>query len=179
MQLGYFHVMAEPVSTCVHEMLRVLAGALAALRHEVVDAALAVLVARVPVLNRRVLDLRVVQRDELDDGRVELVHVALRRRAALEVRHHGALLGHDERPLELARVGLVDAEVRRQLHRAAHALRDEAERPVREDRRVQRREEVVARRHDGAEVLLDELGVLAHGLGERAEDDAERRRASP
>ena len=122
MQLGYFHVMAEPVSTCVH-VIFALRQRLAALGHEVVDAALAVLVAGVPVLNRRVLDRRVVERDELDDRRVQLVLVAHRRRAAFEVAHVRALVGDDQRPLELAGVLRVDAEVGRQLHRAAHALR--------------------------------------------------------
>ena len=85
MQLGYFQVIAEPVSTCVQEIFELLPEALAALGHEVVDAALAVLVAGVPVLDRRVLDLGVVEGDELDDRRVELVLVAHRRGAALEV----------------------------------------------------------------------------------------------
>jgi hypothetical protein len=55
MQLGYFQVIAEPVSTWVQEM-RELAPAHAALGHEVVDAALAFLVAGVPVLHRGILD---------------------------------------------------------------------------------------------------------------------------
>ena len=71
--------------------LRVAAAAVAALGHEVIDAALAVLVAGVPVLHGRVLDLGVVERDQLDDRGVQLVLVAHRRRAALEV-------GHDRRP---------------------------------------------------------------------------------
>src|SRR5207237_6429263 len=52
--------------------LGVLTGGLAALRYEVIHAALAVLVAGVPVLKRRVLDLGVVKRDQLDYGRVTL-----------------------------------------------------------------------------------------------------------
>src|SRR5690606_31841153 len=52
-----------------------------ALRDEVVDAAAALLAARIPVLHGRVLDLRALECDELDDGRVQLVLVALRRRA--------------------------------------------------------------------------------------------------
>src|SRR5262249_37484683 len=65
--------------------LRAPAEAAPALGDEVVDAALAVLVARVPVLHGRVLDLGVVERDQLDDRGVELVLVALRRGAALQV----------------------------------------------------------------------------------------------
>ena len=135
--------MAEPVSTCVQRDLGVAAAAVAPLRHEVIDAALAVLVARVPVLHGRVLDLRVIERDQLDDRRVQLVLVAHRRRAALEIGNVCALVGDDERALELAGLLLVDAEVGRQLHRAAHALRHVDERAVREHRRVERGVEVV------------------------------------
>ena len=41
MQLGYFHVIADPVSTCVHEIFEFSPSALAALGDEVVDPALA------------------------------------------------------------------------------------------------------------------------------------------
>src|SRR6267143_4779373 len=59
--------------------LGVLPRALAALGDEVVNAAAPLLVAGVPVLDRRVLDGGVVQSDELDDGGVQLVLVAHRR----------------------------------------------------------------------------------------------------
>ena len=84
------------------------------------------------------------ERDQLDHRGVQLVLVAHRGGAALEVAHVGALLGDDQRALELAGVRGVDAEVGGQLHRAAHALGDVAERAVGEDRRVERGEEVVA-----------------------------------
>ena len=98
----------------------------AALRHKVVDAALAVLVARVPVLNRGVLDFRLVQRHQFDHGRVQLVLVALRRRAPFEVANVAAFIRHNQRALKLARAGFVDAEVGAQLHGASHALGDVA-----------------------------------------------------
>ena len=94
-------MIAEPVSTCVQEILRVDALAQAALGDEVVDAAHAVLVARVPVLHRRVLDVGVVERHQLDHRRVQLIGVELRRRAAFEVRHRRAFFGDDQRALEL------------------------------------------------------------------------------
>src|SRR6266566_4035210 len=106
--------------------LRVATGTLAALRDEVVDPAFSFVVARIPVLDRRVLYLRVVQRDELDDRGVELILVPHRRRAALEVTDVAALV----------------------------------------------REEVVVMRHDGAEVLLDQIGVLTDRLRDRHEDHA-------
>ena len=153
------------------------AGALAdaALGDEVVDAALAVLVAGVPVLDGRVLDRRSVERDQLDDRGVQLVLVALRRGAALEVAHRRALVADDQRALELAGVLGVDAEVGRQLHRAAHALRHVDEAAVAEHRRVERGEEVVGVRHDRAEILLHQVGMILHRLRERAEDDAQLR----
>ncbi len=131
------------------------------------------LVARVPVLHGRVLDLGVVERDQLDHRGVQLVLVALRRRAALEVAHVAARVGDDQRALELAGAGGVDAEVGRQLHRAAHALRHVDERAVGEHRGVQRGEEVVALRHDRAEVAPHQLGVVLDRFRDRAEDDAE------
>ena len=150
--------MAEPVSTWVQVMTRVLAPAIATLGDEIVDAAPALGVARIPVLHRGVLDLGIVEGDQLDDRGVELVLVALRRRAAFEIRDVGALVGDDQRALELAGVLLVDAEIGRQLHRAAHARRDVDERAVGEDRRVQRGEEVVRDRHDRAEILAHRSG---------------------
>src|SRR3546814_2602752 len=65
--------------------LRVAAPAGAPLGHEVVDAADAVLVARIPVLHGRVFDLRVVERDQFDHRRMKLVLVAHRRRAAFQI----------------------------------------------------------------------------------------------
>ena len=172
MQLGYFQVIAEPVSTWVQEIFERCAAAVAALGDEVVDAALAVGVARIPVLHRRIFDLGVVERDQLDHRGVELVLVAHRRGAAFEIAHVGALVGDDQRALELAGVLLVDAEIGRQLHRAAHARRHVDERAVGEHRRVERGEEIVGGRHHGAEILLHQIGMLAQRLRDRHEDHA-------
>ena len=155
--------------------LRVPARALAPLGHEVVDAALAVLVAGVPVLHRGVLDLGVIEGNQLHHRGVELILVAHGRGASLQITYVAAGVGDDQRTLELAGLGRVDAEIGRQLHGAAHALGDVAERPVAEDRRVERCEEVVAVGHHRAQVLPHQLGMLPHRLGERAEDDAEVR----
>ena len=76
MQDGYFQVMAEPVSTCVQEILALRAAAIAALGDEIVDAAVALGVARIPVLHGRIFDLGVVERDQFDHRGVQLVLVA-------------------------------------------------------------------------------------------------------
>src|SRR3546814_16792734 len=58
------------------------------LGHEIIDAALAalaVLVAGIPVLDGRIFDLRIVQRDQFDDRRVKLVPVAHRGGAECEM----------------------------------------------------------------------------------------------
>ncbi len=152
--------------------LRVVALTEAPLRDEVVHAALTLSVARVPVLDRGVLDLGVLVGDELDDRGVELVLLAHRGRAALQIAHVRAGLGDNERALELAGAGLVDAEVGGQLHRAGHALRNVHERSVAEDRRVDRGVQVVGVRNDRAHVLPHDLGVLLGRLAEGLKDNA-------
>ena len=144
----------------------------AAFGDEVIDAAPALPVAGIPVLDGGVFDLGVPLDDDLHDGGVQLVFVALRRGAPFEVAHVGALVGHDQRAFELPRAGGVDAEIGRQLHRAAHPLGDVAERAVGEDRGIQRRVEVVGVGHDAPEVLFHQFGKVAQRLGDRTEEDA-------
>ncbi len=147
-------------------------AAQAALGDEVVDAAAPLAVARIPVLHRGVFHLGVALDHDFDHGGVQLVLVAAGRRAPLQVAHVGALVSHDERALELSRTRRIDAEVGRELHRAAHPLGDVAERAVGEDGGVERRVEVVGVRHHAAQVLAHQLGMLLQGLRDRAEDDA-------
>src|SRR5690606_22707129 len=148
------------------------AAAVAAFGDEVVDAALAILVAGIPVLHRRVLDLGIIERHQFDHGRMQLVLVAARRRAALEVAHIAAFLGDDQRPLELAGVLFVDAEVGREFHRAAYALRDVDEGTVGEDRGVEGGIVVVGDRYHRPQVLLHQLRIFPDRLGYRAENNA-------
>src|SRR5207237_6653721 len=64
----------------------------AALGHKVVDPAPPRFIAGIPVLNRGILDRRVVERHQLHPGRVQLVRVAHGRGAALEVAYVAALV---------------------------------------------------------------------------------------
>jgi hypothetical protein len=73
-----------------------LAFAQSALGDEVVDAAAALFVARIPVLHRGVLDLGAIERDKFDNGRVQLIFIAHRRGATFEVTHVRAFVGDDE-----------------------------------------------------------------------------------
>ena len=103
---------------------------------------------------------------------MQLVLVADGSGAALEIRHIGVVVGHDERAFELSRTGGVDAEVGAQLHRAAHALGDVDEGAVGEHRRVEGGVEIIGVGHDLAQIFAHKLGIFPDSLGERAEDDA-------
>src|SRR5215467_645695 len=89
------------------------AAAVTPLGHEVEDAAASFRVARIPVLDRRILNFGVVKRNQLDHRGVELVLVAARGGAAFQIAHIGALVGDYEGALELSTVALVDTEIGR------------------------------------------------------------------
>ena len=99
----------------------------AALGHEVENV-------RRPVLHGDVLDLRALERDQLNHRAVERRRVELRRRAAFHVGELCAFIADDERALELSEVLGVDPEVslKRMFH--LHAGRDVDERSAAEDR---------------------------------------------
>ena len=104
MQLGYFQVMAEPVSTCVQEILVLTPAAGAALGDEVVDAAFAFLVAGIPVLHgAEYLMLALSSATSSTTAACKLVFIAHRGGAAFEIADAGAFVGDDQRALELAR----------------------------------------------------------------------------
>ena len=125
-----------------------------------------------PVLHGRVADPRARLGDQLDDGGVQRVRAPHRGGAALDVVHVGALVGDDQRPLELAHVLGVDPEVGLQRHLDVHARRHVDERAARPDRGVQRRELVVVGGDDRREVLADQVLVLTEPRVHVHEDDA-------
>ena len=125
-----------------------------------------------PVLNGRVAHARVLLHEDLNDAGVQRVLVVDRGGAALDVVNVGPLVGDDERTLELTHGGGVNAEVRLKRDRHVHALGDVDEGSTGPGGGVQCRELVVAGGHALAEVLLEDLGVLAQtGIGV-GEDDA-------
>src|SRR4029078_5773568 len=86
-------------------------AAIATLGDEIIDAALAFLVAGIPVLHSGIFELGVVERDELDHGSVKLVLVAHRRGAAFEITDIGALVAEVRGPLDRTAVVCIDAEI--------------------------------------------------------------------
>src|SRR5215203_1945025 len=125
-----------------------------------------------PVLDSRVADAGPRFGDQLDHRRVQRVRGIRRGCTALDVVDVGILVGDDERPLELAHVLRVDAEVRLKRDIHADARRDVHERAARPYGRVQRRKLVVVRRDDGPEVLAHDVLVLAQARVHIQEDDA-------
>ena len=103
---------------------------------------------------------------------MQLVLVPHGRSASLEVTHIGAFVGHDEGALELTRTPGIDPEVTGELHRAVYALGNVAEGAVGEYCGVEGCIVVVAYGHHRCQILAHQVGIVAHGLGERAEDDA-------
>ena len=126
---------------------------------------------RAPVLDRRVRHPGARLDDDLDDRRVERVARVHGRRAALDVVHLRALIGDDQRPLELAGVLGVDAEVGLQRHVAFDTGRHVDEAATTPHGAVECRELVVAGRDHRAEVLPNQVGVLAKRGVHVAEQD--------
>ena len=83
----------------------------ATLGDKVVDTTLTLLVARVPILHRGVLHIGIPLHDNLYDCGVKLILITTGCGAALKVAHIGALVGHDERTLELTCTLGIDTEV--------------------------------------------------------------------
>ena len=100
----------------------VVAAAYTALGHQIVDAAAPVFIAGIPVLHGAILHLGALFHNDFHNGGVKLVFVALRGSASFQIRHITIIVSHNERSLELPGLGGIDAEIRRQFHRAAHAL---------------------------------------------------------
>ena len=90
---------------------RIVAAAQASFGHEVIDTAIAVLIAGIPVLNGGILHFGAVFHYYLHYGGVQLVLVAHRGCAAFEIRHIRLVVGHYQRALKLACSAGIDAEI--------------------------------------------------------------------
>jgi hypothetical protein len=147
-------------------------SAISAFGHEIIDATLAVLITGIPVLHSGILDPRVLHGDQLDHRGMQLVFVARGCGTPFQVAHVTAGLGDDQRALELAGIGRVDAKIGGQLHRTAHACRDVDKGAVRKHGGIEAGKVVIGVRHHGAEILLYQFRVFAYRLRDGAEDDS-------
>ena len=129
------------------------------LGHQVVDVV-------GPVLDRGVAAAGMLLDHDFDHGRVQAFGRVHRGGAAFDVVHFGPFVHDDQRPLKLAHVLGVDAEIGLQRELDLHALGHVDERTARPDGRVERREFVVVRRNDRGEILAHQVGMLAdRGIG--------------
>src|SRR5262245_65724463 len=99
---------------------------MAAFGNEVVNAAAALLISRIPILHRGVFDLRILEGNELDHRGVKLVLIAHGRSASFKVADVSALFRHNERPFELAGLRRINAEIGGEFSGTTDAFRDEA-----------------------------------------------------
>ena len=143
----------------------------ATLGHQIQHTALAVFIARIPVLNGRILHFRTIHHDNLDDGRVQLVFIAHGGGAAFEIADIRIVVGNNQRTLKLPRIAGIDAEIRAELHRATNTLGDIDKRAVREHGAIERCKVIVAIGYNGTEILTHHVGMLLDGLADGAEDD--------
>ena len=95
-----------------------------ALRHEIIDTSLAILIAGIPILDSAVFHFRALLYDNLHDSCVKLVFIAHRGCATLKIAHISIIVGYNQGSLKLPRAGSVDSEICAQLHRAAHTFRN-------------------------------------------------------
>ena len=153
--------------------LAVVTATQAALCYQIIDATLAVLVAGIPVLHGAVLDFGSILDNNLYDGSVQLILVTHRRRAALQIRHVGIIVGHDERALKLACLGCVNTEIGGQFHRAPHAFGDIDKRAITEYSRIQCSIKIIGIGHHFAQVLAHQVRIVLHRLADGAEYDAQ------
>ena len=104
---------------------------------------------------------------------MELILVAHRGGASLQIAHIRPFVRDDERPLKLSGLRGVDPKIGRELHRTADPLWNVHERTVRKDGGVQRGKEVVIGRDHRAEIFFHQVRVLSNRLRERTKDDSQ------
>ena len=109
-----------------------------------------------PVLDRGVAQGRALAHEQLHGAGVQVRHVVLRCRAALDEVQAGVVLHDDQRVLELSCALRVQAEVALQGEVQLHALRHVDERAAAPHRAVKRGELVVGGRDQRHELLSDE-----------------------
>ena len=143
---------------------REIAATQSAFRHEIINAATTILVARIPILNGGIFHLGTILHHDFHNRRMKLVFVAHRSRAAFQIRHVGIVVGHNERTLELPRSGRIDSEISRQFHRAANAFGNIDKRTVGEYGRIKRGKKIVVAAHHRSQILPHQIGIVFHCL---------------
>ena len=102
---------------------------------------------------------------------MQLIAVAHRGRTPFDIADIAAFIGHQNGTFELAGFFRINAEIGRQLHRAAHSFWHVDKGTVRSYRRVEGGKKVVIPRHHGAKILLHQLRVVVDRFTKRTENN--------
>ena len=149
----------------------IIAAAGRPLGNKVINAAFAVLIAGIPVLNGGIFNFGVFIDNNLHNSGMQLILIALRRRTAFQIRHITFIIGNNQRTLKLPGILGINTKISRKFHRTAHAFRNINKRPVGKHGRIQAGKKVVGVRNNGTEIFLHQLGMFFHGLGDGAENN--------
>ncbi len=138
--------------------------AITAFGDKIVDATLPVLISGIPVLNRGVLDLCILQGNELHYCGMQLIFIAHRSRTSFQIAHIGAFIGNDQRALKLPRADGVDAKIGRKLHGTPHTFGDIDKGTIGKDSGIEAGKKIIRMRHYAAQVLLHKVGMFKNRL---------------
>ena len=139
------------------------------LGHEVENTSSPLRISRIPVLDSRVLHVRIFLHDYLHDCGMELVLVPHRSGTPFHVADIGAFIGNYQRPFKLPCPLCIDSEVAGQLHRTPHAFRDVAEGSVAEHCGIECRIEIVPCRDNSSQIFSHQVRMLLDSLRKRTE----------
>src|SRR5574344_797585 len=101
--------------------------------YEIVDTTFSLGITWIPVLNRTIFYFGIIAYHDFDNSSMKLILVTHRSGAAFEIGNVRFVVGNNQSTFKLSGVAGIDTEICRELHRAAHSLRNIDKRNVGED----------------------------------------------
>ena len=126
---------------------RVYTAQVTAFGHKVEHTALAVLVARIPVLHSWVFYLRIFVYHNFNYGSMQLVFIAHGSCATFQITYITTIVAHNEGTFKLSCVASIDAEISGEFHGTTYTTRNVYKRSVREHGTVECSKVIIAIRH--------------------------------
>ena len=139
--------------------------------NKIKDSAFAFLVPGIPILNRRVFNLRTVKSNEFYYRSMQLVFISWGGRTAFQITHIAAFISYHKSALKLSRTRLIDAEIGGQFHGTLHSFGDITERTVWKYGRIQSGKVIILRGNDGTDILPNQLWMFLNGFWNGAKDN--------
>ena len=143
--------------------------------HKVINTALSLFIAGIPVLNRRIFHFSIFHHHNFHNGCMQLVFITHGCCTTFQIGNVAVLIGHDQCPLKLPGIHSIDTEISGKFHGAANPFGDINEGAVAEYSTVQRGKKVVGIGHHRCHVFLYQIGMMLHRFAEGAENDAHLR----